>query len=101
MTTSFYQRELVWILSACPKETFPWNVILLYLFVIVLVIVIVIVIVMQGMESEIDSELSSLFSYDRDIKNLHLISPLEYAAMLKQVGAGVTGHQLPAIYINL
>ncbi|XP_023338915.1 uncharacterized protein LOC111709480 [Eurytemora carolleeae] len=38
----------------------------------------------EGMESEIDSELSSLFSYDRDIKNLHLISPLEYAAMLKQ-----------------
>ena len=51
---------------------------------------------MQGMESEIDSELSSLFSYDRDIKNLHLISPLEYAAMLKQVGAV---HQLPVIYI--
>ena len=96
MTTSFYQRELVWILSACPKETFPWNVILLYLFVIVLVIVIVIV--MQGMESEIDSELSSLFSYDRDIKNLHLISPLEYAAMLKQVGAGVRTPATSDIY---
>ena len=64
-------------------------------------LVIVIVIVMQGMESEIDSELSSLFSYDRDIKNLHLISPLEYAAMLKQVGAGVRTPASSDIYINL
>ena len=55
----------------------------------------------QGLESELDSEISSLFSYDRDVTklhresdvtkrhrdvtNLHLMSPLEYAAMLKQV----------------
>ena len=42
----------------------------------------------QGLDSELDSEISSLFSYNEDprrIKNLHLVSPLEYAALLKQV----------------
>ncbi len=36
-------------------------------------------------DSELDSEISSLFSYGREVPNLHLMSPLEYAAMLKQV----------------
>ena len=39
----------------------------------------------QGLDSDLDSEVSSLLSYGREVKNLHLISPLEYAAMLKQV----------------
>lgn len=42
----------------------------------------------MGLESELDSEISSLFSYNdhpqRGVKNLHLVSPLEYAALLKQ-----------------
>ena len=52
--------------------------------------------VLQGLDSDLDSEVSSLMSYDHElkthlmsydheVKNLHLISPLEYAAMLKQV----------------
>ena len=41
---------------------------------------------LQGFaDSELDSEISSLFSYGREVPNLHLMSPLEYAAMLKQV----------------
>jgi len=46
----------------------------------------------MGLESELDSEISSLFSYEqRDVKNLHLMSPLEYAAMLKQQYTEPTG----------
>jgi hypothetical protein len=46
-------------------------------------------------DSELDSEISSLFSYGREVPNLHLMSPLEYAAMLKQVSLlliCVSGH---------
>ena len=45
----------------------------------------------QGLDSDLDSEVSSLLSYDREVNNLHLVSPLEYAALLKQVCEGREG----------
>ncbi len=49
-------------------------------------------------DSELDSEISSLFSYGREVPNLHLMSPLEYAAMLKQVSLLLT--YVPRAYLD-
>jgi hypothetical protein len=54
-------------------------------------------------DSELDSEISSLFSYGREVPNLHLMSPLGYAAMLKQVSlllTCVSGHIQILIFIS-
>ena len=41
-------------------------------------------------DNELDSEISSLFGADREarLQNLHLLSPMEYSAAMKQVYTG-------------